>query len=140
MRYYIRSLLIIVGLAALACLFIVSWLRGPVIGRTKDGTEFELRGRDAILHCVMTNDAESLQRVLLIDRYDLDASGASGTWTFLQLALQHQCYETTEILLKNKADPNHAPTGTPLPIELAKRSGSPEIVELLLKYGAGDAP
>ncbi len=111
-----------------------AWLRRPVVGSTHDGKSFQLAGHDALMHCVMTNNSESLNRLLAMDKYDLDRSPGNGQWTLLQTALQHSCLETTSLLLRYGANPNFASTGTPLPLELAQRSGQPKLVALVQEY------
>jgi serine/threonine protein kinase len=115
-----------------------AWLRRPVVGSTHDGKSFQLAGHDALMHCVMTNNSEALNRLLTVDKYDLDFSPGNGQWTLLQTALQHSCLETTSLLLQHGANPNFASKGTPLPLELAKRSGRKELVALVQKYLAHD--
>jgi serine/threonine protein kinase len=111
-----------------------AWLRRPVVGSTHDGKSFQLAGHDALMHSVMTNNSEALNRLLTMDKYDLDFSPSNGSWTLLQTALQHSCLETTSLLLRHGANPNFASKGTPLPLELAKRSGRIELVALLQEY------
>lgn len=136
MRFRIRSLLIATFLIAFAAAVGVTWLRRPVAGRTLDGERFELTGHAALLHCVMTNDADSLRRLLMIDRYDLEAQTAGGQWSLLQHSLHRRNIETAALLLENGADPNFAAEGTPTPMKLAERAGQPELVALLKSYGA----
>ncbi len=111
-----------------------AWLRRPVAGRTLDGKSFQLTGHDALMDCVMRNNSEALNRLLTMDKYDLDFSPRNGQWTLLQLAILHGCIETTSLLLRHGANPNFASEGTPLPLELAKRSGRKELVALVQKY------
>jgi hypothetical protein len=116
-----------------------AWLRRPVVGKTLDGKSFQLTGHDALMDCVMRNNAESLNRLLTMDKYDLDLSIRDGQWTLLQIALLHNCVETTSLLLRHGADPNFASKGTPQPLELAQRSGRKELVVLVQKYLEGRA-
>jgi hypothetical protein len=88
----------------------------------------------------MTNNSEALNRLLTMDKYDLDFSPSNGSWTLLQTALQHSCLETTSLLLRHGANPNFASKGTPLPLELAKRSGQKDLVALVQKYLESVAP
>ncbi len=111
-----------------------AWLRRPVVGSTHDGKSFQLAGHDALMHCVMTNNSESLNRLLAMDEYDLDFEPGNGQWTLLQTALQHNCLETTSLLLRHGANPNCASKGTPLPLELAKRSGRKQLVALVQNF------
>lgn len=111
-----------------------AWLRRPVVGSTLDGKSFQLAGHDALMDCVIRNNSETLNRLLTVDKYDLDFSPSNGSWTLLQTALQHSCLETTSLLLRHGANPNFASKGTPLPLELAKRSGRKQLVALMQKY------
>jgi hypothetical protein len=61
-------------------------------------------------------------------------------WTLLLTALQRSCLETTSLLLQHGANPNFASKGTPLPLELAKRSGRKVLVALVQKYLESNAP
>jgi uncharacterized protein (TIGR03067 family) len=117
-----------------------AWLRRPVAGRALDGKSFQLAGHDALLDCVMRNNSEALNRLLTMDNYDLDFSPRNGQWTLLQTALLHECVETTSLLLQHGANPTFASKGTPLPLELAQRSGRNELVELVQKYLESNAP
>ena len=117
-----------------------AWLRRPVAGRTLDGKSFQLAGHDALLDCVMRNNSEALNRLLTMDKYDLEFSPRNGQWTLLQTALLHECVETTSLLLQHGANPTFASKGTPLPLELAQRSGRKELVELVQKYLESNAP
>ncbi len=117
-----------------------AWLRRPVVGSTHDGKSFQLAGHDALMHCVMTNNSEALNRLLTMDNYDLDFSPGNGKWTVLQIALLHNCVETTSLLLRHGANPSFASKGTPLPLELAERSGRKELVALVQKYLESNAP
>jgi hypothetical protein len=110
-----------------------AWLRRPVVGSTHDGKSFQLAGHDGLMHCVMTNNSEALNRLLTMDKYDLDFSPGNGQWTLLQTALQRSCLETASLLLQHGAKPTFASNGTPLPLELAKRSGQKELVALVQK-------
>jgi hypothetical protein len=111
-----------------------------VVGSFHDGKSFQLAGHDALMHCVMTNNSEALNRLLTMDKYDLDFSPGNGQWTLLQTALQRSCLETTSLLLQHGANPNFASKGTPLPLELAKRSGRKVLVALVQKYLESNAP
>ena len=111
-----------------------AWLRRPVVGSTHDGKSFQLAGHDALMHCVMTNNSEALNRLLTMDKYDLDFSPRNDQWTLLQTALQHNCLETTSLLLRHGASPNFSSKGTPLPLELAQRSGRKDLVALVQRY------
>ena len=51
-----------------------AWLRRPVVGSTHDGKSFQLAGHDALMDCVMRNNSETLNRLLTVDKYDLDFS------------------------------------------------------------------
>jgi hypothetical protein len=117
-----------------------AWQRRPVVGSFHDGKSFQLAGHDALMHCVMTNNSEALNRLLTMDKYDLDFSPGNGQWTLLQTALQRSCLETTSLLLQHGANPNFASKGTPLPLELAKRSGRKVLVALVQKYLESNAP
>ncbi|MFM2219955.1 MAG: Serine/threonine-protein kinase PknB [Planctomycetota bacterium] len=117
-----------------------AWLRRPVVGSTHDGKSFQLAGHDALMHCVMTNNSEALNRLLTVDKYDLDYCPLHGQWTLLQTALQRSCLGTTSLLLQHGANPTFASKGTPLPLELAKRSGRKELVTLVQKYLESNAP
>jgi ankyrin repeat protein len=128
-------MIIVVFLLAVASMLTVNWLRRPVTGRTLTGESFQLTGHDALLQCVMTNDADSLQRLLMMDTYDLDRS-KKGEWTLMQHALHHGCVSTTTVLLENGADPNAASDGTPTPLELARRNGHPDLIDVLTRFGA----
>jgi ankyrin repeat protein len=75
-----------------------------------------------------------------MDKYDLDFRPVNGQWTLLQTALQRSCLETTSLLLQHGANPNFASKGTPLPLELAKRSGRKVLVALVQKYLESNAP
>ena len=138
MQFRLRTIMIGVCLLAVALTLSVNWLRRPVTGHTLTGESFQLTGHDALLHCVMTNDAESLQRLLMMDRYDLDRSAKNGEWTLMQHALQHGCVSTTTLLLEHGANPNAANPGTPTPLELARRNGHPDLVAVLIRFGAID--
>jgi hypothetical protein len=137
MRFRLRTLLIIVCLLAIALAITVNWVRRPVTARTMDGHKFDLHGRDALLHCVMTNDSKSLSRLLLIDKYDLDrCGGGGGNWTLLQQAVQHGYIETTTALLENGANPNVTYETVPTPLQMAERSGYPKLLGVLKEFGA----
>ncbi|MCA9061669.1 MAG: protein kinase [Planctomycetaceae bacterium] len=112
----------------------MEWLRRPVDGRTLDGMSFQMTGEDALLHCVMTNNADALNRLLTMDRYDLDAMAQRGQWTLLQHALHHGNADTTALLLKHGADPQNVADGTPTPLELAERSGDPRLIAIMQRY------
>lgn len=136
MQFRLLTLIMVICLISVAFAAAQYWMRRPVTGKTLDGREFSLIGYDALLHCVMTNDAYSLRRLLLMNRYDLDAGASQGQWTLLQLALQHGCVETTTLLLENGADANVASDGTPSPLELARRSGNSDLMVVLNRFGA----
>lgn len=136
MQFKLRTLFIFVGLITFVVSFSIAWLRRPIVGRMIGGQRFELSGFDALLHCVMNNDAVSLNRLLTMDRYKMEWTSRDGDWTLLQLALQHGCVATTRVLLEHDADPNFFQKGTPSPLELARRSGNPELTLLLTRYGA----
>ena len=138
MQFRLRTIMIGVCLLAVASMLTVNWLRRPVTGHTLTGESFQLTGHDALLHCVMTNDADSLQRLLIMDKYDLDRTAKNGEWTLMQHALQHGCVSTTTLLLENGADPNAASDGTPTPLELARRNGHPDLIAVLIRFGAID--
>ncbi|MCC9641613.1 ankyrin repeat domain-containing protein [Rhodopirellula sp. JC740] len=136
MPFRLRTILSVVTVIAVALMLTMNWLRRPVTGRTLDGQKFQLAGHDALIHCVMTNDATALRRLLAMDSYELDRVGDPGDWTLLQHALHPGCVETTELLLDNGANPNLAGNGTPHPLELARRNGHPDLIAVLSQFGA----
>ncbi len=138
MQFRLRTIMIGVCLLAVASMLTGNWLKRPVTGHTLTGESFQLNGHDALLHCVMTNDADSLQRLLIMNTYDLDRFAKNGEWTLMQHALQHGCVSTTTLLLENGADPNAASDGTPTPLELARRNGRPDLIAVLIRFGAID--
>jgi hypothetical protein len=136
MKFRLRTMMIVVGLLAVASLLTVNWLRRPVEGRLLTGQSFQLSGHDALFHCVLNNDAESLGRLLLMDSYDLDRVIPGNPWTLLQHAVHRRSLRTTTLLLENGANPNAAAKGTPTPSELAQRSGDPELIDVLDRYAS----
>ncbi len=138
MQFRLRTIMIGVCLFAVASMLTVNWLNRPVTGHTLTGESFQLTGHDALLHCVMTNNADSLQRLLIMDTHDLDRSVKNGEWTLLQHALQNGFVSTTTLLLENGADPNAASDGTPTPLELAHRNRRPDLIAVLIRFGAID--
>ncbi len=136
MQIRLRTILIAITVIAVALMLTENWLRRPVTGNTHDGQAFQLAGDDALILCVMTNDATSLRRLLALNSYDLDRVGNPGDWTLLQHALHHGCIATTKILLEHGANPDVAGEGTPTPLELAHRNGHPELLALLREFGA----
>lgn len=139
MQFRLRTMMIGIGLLAVASMLTIGWLRRPVTGRTHSGESFQLTGHSALVHCVMTNDADSLRRLLTIDTYDLDHVEQEGQWTLLQQALQHGSVGTTTVLLENGANPNAASEGTPTPLELAHRNGNPDLIAVVIQFGANDS-
>ena len=137
MRFNLRTLLSIVTLVAVACTVAAVWLRRPVVVQSINGREIHLSDRAALLPCVMTNDAKSLRRLLLIDTYDLDRiGGGGGNWTLLQQAAHHGYVEMTTVLLEYGADPNRCFGSIPTPLQMAERIGKPELAKVLKEYGA----
>lgn len=134
MQFSLRTLMAATLVAAIACAAAAMWLRRPVAGRTLDGTEFQLTGRDALVHCVMTNDAKNLRRLLLVNRSDLDTP--FGDWTLLQYAVHQQSVACTRLLLVHGADPNLTNGGVPTPLEMAEEKGDPALVAVLREFGA----
>ncbi|MCA9121313.1 MAG: ankyrin repeat domain-containing protein [Planctomycetaceae bacterium] len=137
MKFRLRTLLIAVSLAAVATFATVQWLRRPVNAKTLDGREFRLQGQDALLYCVMTNDSQTLPRLLSIDTYDLNhIGGGAGSWTLLQQAVHHRCIETITILLQHGADPNLTSGSTPTPLQIAEQIGHRDLINVLKEFGA----
>ena len=138
LHYGTKSLLLVTLIAAVVLAAFAWWARRPVWFSTKDGAKYPMHGYSAVVGCVLRKDHQSLSRLLLLDRYDLNrpSSPSSGQgWTLLQHAIHLGSAECVEILLENGADPNLAYGGSPTPLELARRKQRQDIIALLKKHG-----
>ncbi|MCA9192887.1 MAG: ankyrin repeat domain-containing protein [Planctomycetales bacterium] len=138
MQFRLRTVFALLVIGGITTASIARWLRRPVTSNTLDGQSFQLAGPSALLYCVMTSDADTLSRMLMMQKYDLDKTASPEQWTLLQHALLHECLDTTTLLLKHGANPNYANKGTPTPLELARRAFRQDLVDVLLEYGAKD--
>ena len=95
---------------------------------------------DKVIAAVQANDVEAV-RTLLEQGAPVDARGAGEgsdqAYTALLYAVEHQFLPLTRLLLRSGADPTlSAGPQNVFPLLKAARSGEPDMVALLLAYGA----
>ena len=108
-----------------------------VEGRTLDGKPFAMTGRDAVLMCVMLNDAEHL-RGLIAEGRDINTPlyGLPDRPTFLHLAVQKGHLEVTRVLLENGASSRGKTSRGVTPLSIAQDNHQARMIELLSEYSA----
>lgn len=117
-----------------ACSCILTAASHPVRveGRTLDGKPYTLTGRDAVLMCVMLNDAENLRR-LIAEGQDIKTplTGLPGRPTFLHLAVQKSYLEVARVLLEGGASSTAKTARGATPLSIAKDTNQTKMIKLL---------
>lgn len=97
-------------------------------------------GWNAILHCVMTGDDETLAR-LLKEGHDLNPPFNNRGWSVLHHAVFQGTPTTVSLLVEHGADVNSRIGDGPSPLEVARDRARRDptrqiVVTILLKHGA----
>jgi len=112
--------------------------------RAKKGTLSDANAAklEQLARCCRSGDTKTVED-LIASGFDTNMSMGGDTYCAFRLSVEAGTTEVAKLLLENKADPNFCCVGdacpslalTPL-IHTAAKDGKPELVKLLLDYGA----